>query len=340
MHRLGSDADDAGSRADASVQQHDRPRETEAAVRVRGLTKRFGAKAAIDDVSLTVDSGTAYGLIGPNGAGKTTTFSLMAGYLHPTAGSVEVLGHSPADADQLRSRIGVLPQDAILPASDKVGELLVHMARLQNIPPRKVRDAARAALNEVEGPDWWNQRCGSLSHGMAKRVALAQAFLGDPEVLLLDEPTAGLDPRTAWAVRQLIVARKGRCTIVISSHNLQELEEICEAAAILDRGRVVASGTMAELTATNEEIHVRVAPGTKRGSQSAQVNMSRLRELPMIERCEFDEERGDIAVYFERRRTDADTVIGQVLSTLLTNQVRITGVSKGRGLEKRVMDLT
>jgi len=318
----------------------DRAPESEAAVRVKRLTKRFGTKAAIDDVSLTIDPGSAYGLIGPNGAGKTTTFSLMAGYIHPTVGSVEVLGHAPTDTDKLRSRVGVLPQDALLPASDRVGELLVHMARLQNIPPSKVLETARAALTEVEGADWWNQRCGSLSHGMAKRVALAQAFLGDPEVLLLDEPTAGLDPRTAWAVRQLIVARKGRCTIVVSSHNLQELEEMCEAAAILDRGRLVASGTMAELTAASEEIHVRVAPGTKRGMQPAQVNLSQLRELPMIERCEFDEERCDIAVYFERKRADPDTVIAQVLSSLLANQVRISGVTKGRSLEKRVIDLT
>src|SRR5205807_3379512 len=129
-------------------------------------------------------------------------------------------------------------QDALLPANDLVGDLLVHLARLQNLPARKVVETARRALAEVEGIDWWKQRCGSLSHGMAKRVALAQAFLGDPDLVLLDEPTAGLDPRVAWEIRQLIKARKGRSTIIISSHNLRELEEICDAAAILDRGRL------------------------------------------------------------------------------------------------------
>src|SRR6185295_18425452 len=134
-----------------------------------------------------------------------------------------------------------------------------HMAKLQDIPSDRVEAEAREVLAEVDGRDWWGVRCASLSHGMAKRVQLAQALLGDPEVVLLDEPTAGLDPRVAYEVRQLIKSRKGRCTLIVSSHNLQELEEICDAACILDRGRVVASGSMSELTAASEEIHVKIA---------------------------------------------------------------------------------
>jgi ABC-type multidrug transport system ATPase subunit len=251
-----------------------------------------------------------------------------------------VLGFQPTAVDELRSRIGVLPQDALLPANDKVGEFLVHMARLQDLPRGKAEEAARRALADVEGKDWWNQRCGSLSHGMAKRVSLAQAFLGEPEVVLLDEPTAGLDPRVAWEMRQLIRAKKGRCTIVISSHNLQELEEICDAAAILDRGRVVASGTMSELTAANEEVRIKVARGTRRGTQPGQVPVQALRDLGMVKSVEFDDEQLEIVVYFERKQADAETVIGHVLWVLLNAQVRISGVTKGRGLEQRVMDLT
>jgi len=312
----------------------------EAAVRLHQLTKRFGPKAAVDAVTLTIDSGTVYGLIGPNGAGKTTTFSMMAGYLHPTEGSVDVLGFAPTAVDELRSRIGVLPQDALLPTGDKVGQFLVHMARLQDFPDGKAVEIARQALADVEGKDWWDQRCGSLSHGMAKRVALAQAFLGEPDVVLLDEPTAGLDPRVAWEMRQLIKAKKGAATIVISSHNLQELEEICDAAAILDRGRLVAAGSMSELTAANEEVRVKVARGTRRGSQAGQVQLQQLRDVPIVKTVDFDEERGEIVVCFERKNADAETVIGQVLGILLGNQVRISGVTKGRGLEQRVMDLT
>jgi ABC-type multidrug transport system ATPase subunit len=315
-------------------------READAAIRLRRLTKRFGAKTAVDDVTLTVEVGKVFGLIGPNGAGKTTAFSMMSGYLYPTEGSVEVLGRPPTDVDGLRSRIGVLPQDAILPPTERVGDFLVHLARLQDIPASKALELARSALADVDGKDWWSQRCGSLSHGMAKRVALAQAFLGEPEVVLLDEPTAGLDPRVAWEMRQLIVAKKGRSTIVISSHNLQELEEICDGAAILDRGRVIASGTMSALTAANEEVHVRVGSGTKRGSQTGQVNVAQVRELPKVKAAEFDDERLELVIHFERKETDAETVIAHVLWLLLNNQVRISGVTKGRGLEQRVMDLT
>jgi ABC-type multidrug transport system ATPase subunit len=315
-------------------------KDVETAVHLRKLTKRFGPKTAVDEVTLSIAMGSVYGLIGPNGAGKTTTFSMMAGYLHPSEGSVEILGFKPSAVDELRSRVGVLPQDALLPANDKVGEFLVHMARLQDYPAEKAEGMARQALADVEGKEWWSQRCGSLSHGMAKRVALAQAFLGEPDVVLLDEPTAGLDPRVAYEMRQLIKAKRGRCTIIISSHNLQELEEICDAAAILDRGRVVASGGMNELTAANEEVRVKVAAGTKRGSQPGQVPIAKLQELAMVRSVDFDDEANEIIVSFERSKADAETVIGHVLWILLHAQVRISGVSKGRGLEQRVMDLT
>jgi ABC-2 type transport system ATP-binding protein len=317
-----------------------RRKDVETAVGLRKVTKRFGAKTAVDAVSLSIPMGSVYGLIGPNGAGKTTTFSMMAGYLHPTEGTVEILGFKPTAVDELRSRVGVLPQDALLPSSDKVGEFLVHMARLQDYPGDKAEELARQAIADVEGKEWWNQRCGSLSHGMAKRVALAQAFLGEPDVVLLDEPTAGLDPRVAWEMRQLIKVKKGRCTIIISSHNLQELEEICDAAAILDRGRVVASGAMTELTAANVEVRIQVAAGTKRGTLPGQVPIAKLQELAMVRSVDFADEDREIIVSFERSKADAETVIGHVLWILLHAQVRISGVSKGRGLEQRVMDLT
>jgi ABC-type multidrug transport system ATPase subunit len=315
-------------------------KDVEAAVRLRQVTKRFGPKTAVDGVSLVVEAGTVFGLIGPNGAGKTTTFSMMAGYLHPTSGSLEILGFAPSSVDELRSRLGVLPQDALLPPHDRVGELLVHMARLQEIPASKALEMSKQALAEVEGGDWWNQKCGSLSHGMAKRVALAQAFLGSPDVVLLDEPTAGLDPRVAYEMRQLVKAKKGRSTIIISSHNLQELEEICDAAVILDRGKVVAQGSMSELTAANEEIRVKVKSGTRRGMEPGQVPVPKVQELEMVRTVDFDEETGELLISFERSKADAETVIGHVLWLLLNAGVKISGVSKGRGLEQRVMDLT
>ncbi len=320
-------------------------RAVEYAIRVTNVTKRFGVKTAVDKASIKVKAGTVYGLIGPNGAGKTTTFSMMAGFLKPTEGTVEMLGYDPTQVDELRSRVGVLPQDAVLPPSDKVGEFLVHMGLLQEIPSDVVEEEARKVLAEVEGKDWWNVKCSSLSHGMAKRVQLAQALLGDPEIVLLDEPTAGLDPRVAYEVRQLIKSRKGRCTLVVSSHNLQELEEICDGACILDRGRVVAAGTMNELTASSEEIHIKVAPaprtdGAAYRQATSSVPMDPIRQIPHVTRVELDDEKNEVIVYFDRKQVDAETVIGQVLWVLLNAHVRISAVSKGRGLEQRVMELT
>jgi ABC-type multidrug transport system ATPase subunit len=315
------------------------PRNFESAVRARKLTKLFGATMAVDDLTFEVASGAVFGLIGPNGAGKSTTFSMLAGYLRPSSGSVEILGLAPTAVDALRGRVGVLPQDAVLPASDRVGEFLLHMARLQGMAESRVLEGAQRALDDVSGRDWWNERCGNLSHGMAKRVVLAQAFLGDPEVVLLDEPTAGLDPRIAWEIRQSILAKKGRCSIIISSHNLNELEEICDAAAVIDRGRLVATGSMAELTATQEEIRVKVAPATS-GARGNQVPLQALRELADVKTVDLDEDRLEIIVRFDRNRADAETIIGRVLKLLLDQQVRISGVTKGRGLEKRVMEIT
>jgi ABC-2 type transport system ATP-binding protein len=264
---------------------------------------------------------------------------MLAGYLRPTYGTVEILGLPPTAVDALRSRVGVLPQDAVLPTTDSVGEFLVHMARLQGIPEAKAIVGAEGALDDVAGRDWWNERCGTLSHGMAKRVVLAQAFLGSPEVVLLDEPTAGLDPRFAWEIRQSILAKKGRCSIVISSHNLNELEEICDAAAIIDRGHLVAVGSMSELTATHEEIRVKVAPAVS-AAEPSRLPLGALRDLADVKTVDLVDDRQEIVVRFDPGRVDAETIIGRVLKLLLEREVRISGVTKGRGLEKRVMEIT
>lgn len=308
------------------------PESAASAIVLTNVTKHFGPKAAVAGVSLRIPRGAVYGLIGPNGAGKTTTFSMLAGFLQPTSGALEVLGHPPSAVDQLRGRLGVLPQDAVLPPNDRVGPLLAHLAMLQGMDRAAARKEAEVVLREVEGRDWWDTRCSALSHGMAKRVQLAQALLGSPEVVLLDEPTAGLDPRVAYEVRQIIVKRRGRCTLVISSHNLHELEEMCDGAAILDQGRLVMAGAIHELTASAAEVHVELAEGP--------VPLEAVRQLPVVARADFDAERRDLAVHFARERADAETVIAEVLTVLLRERARISGVSKGRGLEQRVMELT
>ncbi|MFI5297775.1 MAG: ABC transporter ATP-binding protein [Polyangiales bacterium] len=308
---------------------------SDAIVRLANVSKRFGATTAVSGVSLQIARGSVFGLIGPNGAGKTTTFSMLAGYLRPSDGSILVLDRDPQDVAFLRGKIGVLPQDAVLPPSDTVGELLVHLARMQGMASAKAHDDARTALSEVDGAGWWDTKCSALSHGMAKRVGIAQAFLGAPELVLLDEPTAGLDPKIAFEIRQILRSRRGRATLVVSSHNMHELEELCDAAAILDRGRLVSAGSMQELTASQQEVHVQIAPGPR--------PIEAVRALACCKRVSFDEASGDLSIGFEstpERPLDAETVIGEVLKTLLAADARIRGVTMGKGLEQRVMELT
>ena len=306
------------------------------AIELKGVSKSFGAVRAVQNVSLEVPAGTVFGLIGPNGAGKTTTFSMLAGYVRPTDGDVFVLDHRPEAVRSLKGKLGVLPQDAVLPPGERVGEFLLYLARLQGMELPDARVAVKKVLQEVEGADWEPKRCGTLSHGMAKRVGLAQALLGDPDVVLLDEPTAGLDPRVAYEVRQLVKARRGTCTLVISSHNLHELEEVCDAAAILDRGRLVASGTMAELTASSEEIRVQL------GAQAQEMGPVEepIRALAGVTSVAFEARNRELIVRMDKSTGDVEELIRRVLSLLIEHRAPIVGLSKGRGLEQRVMELT
>jgi ABC-type multidrug transport system ATPase subunit len=305
----------------------------EPAIELVGVTRRFGATVAVNAVRLTVERGAVYGLIGPNGAGKTTTFSMICGYLKPTEGSLRVLGHAPGDLAALKGRLGALPQDALLPANDLVGAALVFYGRLLGMSKSEAIRAAQDGLERVGLAQWWRVRCGALSHGMAKRVGLAQAFLGAPELVLLDEPTAGLDPKSAFHLREFIKQqRKQGNTIVISSHNLTELEELCDAAAILDRGKVVAAGSMDELTKSVGEVRVLLATDT--------APLEDLRALPCVAAADFDATRRQVSITYTPSKFAAEDVIGEVLRLLLAKNARIAGVAKGRKLEERVMELT
>ncbi len=297
-----------------------------AAIEIRKLTKQFGAKLAVDDVSFDVEEGHCYGLIGPNGAGKTTTFSMMCGFLKPTSGTMRVLGVDPFEPGALKGKVGVLPQDAVLPPSWPVGSLLTYYGQLSNLPqPEK---EAREVLDRVQLAQTWGVPAGTLSHGMAKRVAMAQALMGQPPIVFLDEPTAGLDPKIAASVRSVIRDLKGKQTVVVSSHNLQELEELCDATAILDKGKLVSAATMAEITGSMAEFRVQVAKG--------EVPMPDLRALPGVKEARL--EAGNVlCVVYEGA---AEEVITRTVGLLASRNVLLLGVWRGKRLEEKVLQLT
>jgi len=293
------------------------------------VSKRYGSTVALDGVSFRVRSGSCHGLVGPNGAGKTTTFGLAAGFLRAGGGTVQVLGREPHDRGPSRPRFGVLPQDAELPGYLDVGALLTYWARLSGeVRPEA---AARIALDRVQLPEAWDASPRALSHGMAKRVALAQSLLGEPALLLLDEPTAGLDPRAAAEVRGLLSGLRGERTVVISSHNLSELERLCDAVTVLDHGKVVQDGSMAEVTRRGVEFSIQVVRGD--------VPLPELRALSGVASVDLSP-RGLLSLRLSPDAPPSEDVIAAALEALLARGVRVTALTQGSSLEQRVLDVT
>ncbi|MFZ9857280.1 MAG: ABC transporter ATP-binding protein [Roseiflexaceae bacterium] len=217
-------------------------------IEVVGLTKRYNDVTVVDDVSFSVARGEVLGFLGPNGAGKTTTMRMLTGYLPATSGQVTIAGHDiHREPLQARSRIGYLPEGVPLYPEMTVSGYLDHMARLRNVTGR--REAVERAMGLVHMSERANDRIGKLSKGQRQRVGLAQALLHDPDVLILDEPTVGLDPRQIIEVRELIRELGATRTVILSTHILPEVSMLCNRVVIIKKGQVVAVDTPAGLTA-------------------------------------------------------------------------------------------
>ncbi|GIV61931.1 MAG: multidrug ABC transporter ATP-binding protein [Rhodothermaceae bacterium] len=218
---------------------------------VRGLTKRYGAETAVDDITFEVRPGEVLGFLGPNGAGKSTTMKVLTGYLPPTAGTVRVDGFDvTADPLAVRRRIGYLPEHTPLYAEMTVYDYLLFVAALREVPEAE-RTRRLTAMVEVCGlADVVGKRIETLSKGYRQRVGLAQAMIHDPPILILDEPTSGLDPNQIAEIRALIKALGREKTVILSTHILSEVEASCDRVLIIHRGRLVADGTPSDL-ATN-----------------------------------------------------------------------------------------
>ncbi|MCG9730694.1 ABC transporter ATP-binding protein [Shewanella sp. Isolate13] len=209
-------------------------------VSCKGLSKTYGSKQALRQVSITLEAGSPIALVGPNGAGKTTLFSLLCGYIKPSAGEVSLLGAKPGSAELL-GRVSSLPQDAALDPNLDIITQLTLFATLQGFSTKSAKAEALRVLSLVDLADSAQQKPKSLSHGMSKRVSIAQALIGSPELVLLDEPTAGLDPANAKKIRELVKTLSGETTFIISSHNLDELEKLCDQVLYLEQGQLSQS---------------------------------------------------------------------------------------------------
>ena len=224
-------------------------------IEVSHLTKKYGGHLAVDDVSFTVEDGQIYGLLGPNGAGKSTIMNILTGYLSATSGQVTVAGHPlPEEADEAKACVGYLPEQPPLYPEMTVGEYLNFVAELQKVPraQRKeqvLRAARRTGLEKV-----LPRLIRSLSKGYKQRVGIAQALLGSPKIIILDEPTVGLDPAQVIEMRKLIRELGKAHTVILSSHILSEVQAVCQQVLILSKGKLAASGTLQELTADGRSL--------------------------------------------------------------------------------------
>lgn len=224
------------------------------AIIFQGVTKRYGSTLALNGLSFTVPKGSVCALIGPNGAGKTTAMGVIAGLLKPTAGEVDLLGAGPYLSGIHAGRIGLMPQDSVPSPHSPIREILKYYAELQGFAPPKAKEAAEQWLERVQLNEKGGSRFGQLSHGMRRRFSVAQALLGGPELVLLDEPTSGLDPELSVQVRQLISSQRGKATLLVSSHVLAELEDLCDYVIFMDAGRALRQGTMAEITGRGSSV--------------------------------------------------------------------------------------
>ncbi len=217
-------------------------------IETEGIVKRFGRVVAVDRVSFAVPEGAVCGFLGPNGAGKSTTIRMVVGAMAPDAGTVTVAGmRMGADAAAARRAVGYLPEESPVQPDLTVDEFVRFRAELYGVPRRGRAGAVDRALGACSVLDVRRRLCGQLSKGYRQRVGLAAAIVHGPRVLVLDEPTSGLDPEQVLEFRALLRSLSATTTILLSSHVLAEVEASCDRAVLIDRGRVVASGSMAEL---------------------------------------------------------------------------------------------
>lgn len=295
------------------------------AIVTRNLVKLRGKHRALDGLTLSVPRGSILGLVGENGAGKTTWMMTVAGFLRPDAGEIDLLGLGPFDAERHAGRVSILPQDSELPLESTPAGAMYRFGRLQGLSPDAASKSAHDALAAVNLLDRANATVRTLSHGMRKRAMVAQCFVGNPDVVLLDEPLNGLDPVEASRLRRFISSQRGRRTVVVSSHNLEDVERLCTHVAVVGKGRLVRMDTVAAITHGADRIAYALASAPKDMAALSAVVPGAVLEWRDGERtlaCSFGQELGGIAE------------VNRILLPAILAQTDIISVMPGQSLEE------
>jgi ABC-2 type transport system ATP-binding protein len=272
-------------------------------IEVQHLTKRYGPVTAVDDVSFRVERGEILGFLGPNGAGKTTTMRILTGFMPATDGKAIVAGFDVFDQPiEAKRRTGYLPETPPLYPDMSVIEYLEFVAKIKGVPSNERSSRIKQVMQRTRIDDVGGRQCAKLSKGYRQRVGLAQAILHNPDVLILDEPTAGLDPKQIIETRELIKELAGDHTIILSTHILPEVSQTCQRVVIINKGRVVAVDTPDNLTARlrgSETLYVQVDAG---GADAAGV----LGHIPGVTRVAESERRNGVVGYEVDSETGRD----------------------------------
>ncbi|MFN3197119.1 MAG: ABC transporter ATP-binding protein [Bradymonadia bacterium] len=301
-------------------------------LQISGVHKAYKAVRALNGVDMTIGDQGIYGLVGPNGAGKTTLFSVICGFLGADSGTVTVAGQKVSPQQPPASGVlSILPQDARFPTGVPVGELLTHYARLQGMSKGKARVEAERVLALVNLSEVFKRSASTLSHGMYKRVGIAQAFIGNPKLVILDEPTAGLDPHAAREVRGMVRSICIDRCVIVSSHNLLEIEDLCQHVTILHKGQVVRQAEMGAIKGEGAEVSFRMS-----SEPDADVS-ARLASMPEVSGVEWDVNAGRLRVLINTKMTTPEEVSSTLVQVLVTSGVKFLDMSVGASLEDRFL---
>ncbi len=298
------------------------------------LSKRYGSRLALDEISFDVHAGEVMGLLGPNGSGKTTVLRILSGYLRPSAGRAQVAGFDVAEEGlQARQHVGYVPEDAPLYTHMRVDEFLTFMGRLKGLAGRALRTSVASVCDRLALAGVQRVAIGKLSRGYRQRVALAQALLTDPPLLILDEPTNGLDPHQIIEIRALIHALTPSHTILVTSHILSEIEKVAHRVAILLQGRLLAVHTLGN---PQEAQRLRL---TIRGAPPEQVQACLRRVAGALDVAMEGAAHDDVAVYLVQ--VQHGQVVEAVTAALVAHGFGVRAVcAAGVDLENRFLQLT
>lgn len=251
-------------------------------IEISGLTKKFGSFTAVDDLSFSVKQGEVLGFLGPNGAGKSTTMKMITGFLLPSGGKVSVYGQDMSSNPMAaKRRIGYLPEGAPAYGEMTVLEFLAFIAKVRGVPKAQIQERVDHVVSKINLQKVVNKTVDTLSKGYGRRVGLAQAIIHDPDVLILDEPTDGLDPNQKYEVRKLISEMAAEKIIIVSTHILEEVEAVCTRAVIIADGKLLADGTPQELAAKSRYHHAVTL--TVDGVDDAAEQLGRLNGVDSVE---------------------------------------------------------